>query len=103
MEDGDARVCSFCGNTEEQVRKLIAGPGVHMCDECIAFGTEFLAEASEERSSEQGEPAVCSFCGTATPAGATVASSDGVHICKQCVDLGQKAIDQAIAERPSGP
>lgn len=40
MEDADARVCSFCGKTQEQVRKLIAGPGVHMCDECIAFGTE---------------------------------------------------------------
>ena len=27
--------CSFCGKTQEQVRKLVAGPGVYICDECI--------------------------------------------------------------------
>ena len=27
--------CSFCGKTQDQVRKLVAGPGVYICDECI--------------------------------------------------------------------
>ena len=27
--------CSFCGKSQEQVRKLVAGPGVYICDECI--------------------------------------------------------------------
>ncbi|MEE4640087.1 MAG: ClpX C4-type zinc finger protein, partial [Wenzhouxiangella sp.] len=27
--------CSFCGKSQEQVRKLIAGPGVYICDECV--------------------------------------------------------------------
>lgn len=37
--------CSFCGKTEKQVHKLIAGPnGVYICDECIDLCDEILAE-----------------------------------------------------------
>lgn len=42
--------CSFCGKTQEQVRKLVAGPGVYICDECIELCTEIVEEelATEE-------------------------------------------------------
>jgi ATP-dependent Clp protease ATP-binding subunit ClpX len=36
--------CSFCGKTQEQVRKLVAGPGVYICDECIELCTEIVQE-----------------------------------------------------------
>lgn len=36
--------CSFCGKTQEQVRKLVAGPGVYICDECIELCTEIVEE-----------------------------------------------------------
>ncbi len=36
--------CSFCGKTQEQVRKLVAGPGVYICDECIALCNEIIEE-----------------------------------------------------------
>lgn len=36
--------CSFCGKTQEQVRKLVAGPGVYICDECIELCTEIIEE-----------------------------------------------------------
>ncbi len=36
--------CSFCGKSQEQVRKLIAGPGVYICDECVDLCTEILDE-----------------------------------------------------------
>ena len=36
--------CSFCGKSQEEVRKLIAGPDVYICDECIALCNEILAE-----------------------------------------------------------
>ncbi len=36
--------CSFCGKRRDQVRKLIAGPGVRICDECVALCVEILAE-----------------------------------------------------------
>jgi len=42
--------CSFCGKSQEQVRKLVAGPGVYICDECIELCTEIVEEelGSEE-------------------------------------------------------
>ncbi len=36
--------CSFCGKNQKQVKKLIAGPGVRICDECIDLCNEILAE-----------------------------------------------------------
>ena len=36
--------CSFCGKTQKQVRKLIAGPGVYICDDCISLCNEIIAE-----------------------------------------------------------
>lgn len=36
--------CSFCGKTQDQVRKIVAGPGVYICDECIELCTEIVEE-----------------------------------------------------------
>lgn len=40
--------CSFCGKNQEQVRKLIAGPGVYICDECIELCNEIIEEELNE-------------------------------------------------------
>ncbi|PKM83885.1 MAG: ATP-dependent Clp protease ATP-binding subunit ClpX [Firmicutes bacterium HGW-Firmicutes-13] len=40
--------CSFCGKTQEQVRKLVAGPGVYICDECIELCNEIIEEELNE-------------------------------------------------------
>jgi ATP-dependent Clp protease ATP-binding subunit ClpX len=40
--------CSFCGKSQDEVRKLIAGPTVYICDECIGLCNEIIAEESEE-------------------------------------------------------
>ena len=45
--------CSFCGKSQDQVRKLIAGPGVYICDECIDLCNEIL---DEELVDSQGGP-----------------------------------------------
>ncbi|RYG74842.1 ATP-dependent protease ATP-binding subunit ClpX [Lentibacillus lipolyticus] len=44
--------CSFCGKSQDQVRKLVAGPGVYICDECIELCTEIVEEelGTEEES-----------------------------------------------------
>ncbi len=39
--------CSFCGRTQDEVRKLIAGPGVYICDECVALCEDILSEDEE--------------------------------------------------------
>ncbi len=43
-EGGDLLKCSFCGKSQKQVRKLIAGPGVYICDECIDLCNEIIDE-----------------------------------------------------------
>ncbi|MGG7165509.1 ATP-dependent Clp protease ATP-binding subunit ClpX [Clostridium ihumii] len=40
--------CSFCGKNEEQVKRLIAGPGVYICDECIELCSEIIVDEREE-------------------------------------------------------
>lgn len=44
--------CSFCGKTQQEVRKLIAGPGVYICDECVELCNEILKEDSRKNRKE---------------------------------------------------
>ncbi|EXU69986.1 MULTISPECIES: ATP-dependent Clp protease ATP-binding subunit ClpX [Streptomyces] len=59
-DGGDLLKCSFCGKSQKQVKKLIAGPGVYICDECIDLCNEIieeeLAETSEVRWEELPKP-----------------------------------------------
>jgi len=59
-ESTDLLKCSFCGKSQKQVRKLIAGPGVYICDECIELCNEIieeeLAEVSDLGSFELPKP-----------------------------------------------
>ena len=48
--------CSFCGKSQEQVRKLIAGPGVYICDECVELCNEILDEELLDPNSPGGHP-----------------------------------------------
>jgi ATP-dependent protease Clp ATPase subunit len=71
--------CSFCGKSQNDVRKLIAGPKLHICNECIELCSDILSEEYEEewsRAADQSRPdersrstgvAVCRFCGLAAP------------------------------------
>lgn len=52
VDDRKQLRCSFCNKTQDQVRKLIAGPGVYICDECIEICSEIIEEEFD------GEPAV---------------------------------------------
>jgi len=47
-EGGELLKCSFCGKSQKQVRKLIAGPGVYICDECIDLCNEIIEEELHE-------------------------------------------------------
>jgi ATP-dependent Clp protease ATP-binding subunit ClpX len=44
--------CSFCGKTQEQVKRLVAGPGVYICDECIELCSEIIEEEFEEAKAD---------------------------------------------------
>ncbi|MEI8050386.1 MAG: ATP-dependent Clp protease ATP-binding subunit ClpX [Actinomycetes bacterium] len=49
-DGGDLVKCSFCAKTQKQVKKLIAGPGVYICDECIDLCNDIIAEELAETS-----------------------------------------------------
>lgn len=49
-DGGDLLKCSFCGKSQKQVKKLIAGPGVYICDECIDLCNEIIEEELSESS-----------------------------------------------------
>ena len=49
-DGGDLLKCSFCGKSQKQVKKLIAGPGVYICDECIDLCNEIIEEELNETS-----------------------------------------------------
>ncbi|NJL58450.1 MAG: Flp pilus assembly complex ATPase component TadA, partial [Desulfobacteraceae bacterium] len=54
-DDIDNLFCSFCGKNQNDVRKLIAGPAVYICDECIQLCGEIIAEENEkEKPQVQG-------------------------------------------------
>lgn len=58
MKFGEDKVqlkCSFCGKLQEQVKKLVAGPGVYICDECIELCNEIIEEELGEEISAGGK------------------------------------------------
>ncbi|MFI6272201.1 ATP-dependent Clp protease ATP-binding subunit ClpX [Micromonospora zamorensis] len=68
-DGGDLLKCSFCGKSQKQVKKLIAGPGVYICDECIDLCNEIieeeLAESGEVKWEELPKPMeICQFLDT---------------------------------------
>ena len=56
--DGDVLRCSFCGKSQHEVRKLIAGPTVYICNECVEVCLDIIAEdrVHEAKSRQQVLP-----------------------------------------------
>ncbi len=52
---GSDLLCSFCGKSQDEVKKLIAGPSVYICDECIGLCNEIIAEEYEKEEAQLGE------------------------------------------------
>ena len=97
--------CSFCGRSHPECEQLIAGPGVFICDRCVAQATRLSASAPGEgwaegplRLEEQGSEARCSFCGKDRRQGVLLVAGrgpeaagskfgKGARICDECLDL----------------
>ncbi|MCJ7558354.1 MAG: ATP-dependent Clp protease ATP-binding subunit ClpX [Gammaproteobacteria bacterium] len=54
-DDGKLLYCSFCGKSQHEVRKLIAGPSVFICDECVELCNDIIREELDERSESSGD------------------------------------------------
>ena len=94
--------CSFCGKSQDQVRKLIAGPGVYICDECIDLCNEILDEelvdshGNPRQSSEPTRKAAPASRKTAKPA-PTLASIPKPQEIKLFLD--QQVVGQEAAKK----
>lgn len=95
--------CSFCGKSQEQVRKLIAGPGVYICDECIDLCNEILEEELVEvpgggrPPAEAGRKVAPKKSGKAAP---TLATIPKPHQIKAFLDqqvVGQEEAKKVLA------
>ncbi len=54
-DDGKLLYCSFCGKSQHEVRKLIAGPSVFVCDECVELCNDIIREELDERAEHSGD------------------------------------------------
>ncbi len=121
-EAGGLHVCTFCGQPQNQVQKLIAGPGVFICDRCIALAHEAMANRESRRNewaelSENviDEKAKCDFCGQRTRKvdhmiiGLAFLSSTTkrrkfqrgpyARICNDCLDLCDRILAEPATQK----
>jgi ClpX C4-type zinc finger len=111
-------VCSFCGKSQSQVGKLIAGPGVYICDGCVGLA-EGVVGSGEARCTEYGpltavpeqaQRTLCSFCGKIRGQVAGMAlAPPGPHrktpaaICTECLALCDEIIAEELGEGSGEP
>jgi ATP-dependent protease Clp ATPase subunit len=99
---GDLLSCSFCGRTQKQVKKLIAGRGVYICDGCMRRAQAVIAEpgwtftaatATIEQVSAETRAERCGFCGKQRYQVAAMASAGDARICNECLELCDEIVN----------
>jgi hypothetical protein len=112
---GPAGPCSFCGRSREECAKLIAGPGLFICERCVAHASRLAAGVSVEDRAKaamlvepSGSQARCSFCGKqARQVRHLVASGlasapggkfdQGTRICGKCLVLCEEILAETVS------
>jgi len=107
-------VCSFCGKSQHEVAKLIAGPGVYICDGCVTLAEGVLTSGEAAGTeyglvttvSEQNPRMACSFCGKTRGQVPGLAIAPPVPhrqtpatICPECLALCDEIIAEELAAR----
>jgi hypothetical protein len=97
--------CSFCNKSQKEVRKLIAGPNVYICDECVDVCFRIVKPDADEQvasvpsSAGPDDAVICCICRLTTlPAAAVVVSGRGA-LCSACAT----AVVEAVAAVPQPP
>jgi ATP-dependent protease Clp ATPase subunit len=104
-DSGNLLSCSFCGKSQKQVIKLIAGPHAYICDGCVSRTHAVIAEpgrtactpiATIQRVSDEAGAEQCSFCGKRRHQVAAMASAGDRRICDECLEL----CDEILSDEP---
>jgi hypothetical protein len=108
-------LCTFCGQHQKQVKKLIAGPGVYICDGCtslakvvVSDGQPVTTAIAELTAGPEEEPRTqCSFCGKRRDQVASLVVSSvqterkaPAAICSECLDLCTEIITEELGDTP---
>ena len=96
--------CSFCNKSQRLVKRLIAGPNAHICDECVDICLDILQGAPEKASEPLvGTSHACSLCNI--PVAATESLSIGARglLCRGCVREIQISLADAGVPVPPRP
>jgi hypothetical protein len=105
--------CTFCGKQQNEVRKLIAGPGVYICDSCVAVAGDVVGSGQAARTGfgpmiivrEDQTRARCNFCGKDRGQAASMAimptvtverTSTSAAVCSECLDLCKEIITEEL-------
>jgi len=95
--------CSFCGKSQENVRKIVAAKNASICDECVDICQDTIAQglelesgsrASEDQSHSTGPTIAfaCALCGLQVPAEDSLLVPDRGALCAGCVEAVQEAL-----------
>jgi hypothetical protein len=99
--------CSFCNKHQDDVKKLIAGPMVFICNECVAVCNEILgndafedeaAEAAAANAENPGLTIACSLCSCHISWAQTLPVTDRGVLCPECVAEVVAAIERIDAD-----
>jgi hypothetical protein len=114
----DLLACTFCGKNQNQVRKLIAGPYVYICDGCTGLARNAIARGQKGQAVRtalgpisavpEDEPRLqCSFCGknreqapglAVAPMVTTGKGNAAAAICSECLDLCDEIVAEDLSE-----
>jgi ClpX C4-type zinc finger len=102
---GELLLCSFCGKHQKQVKKLIAGPGVFICDGCVDRAHTVLVAndktastpiATIQQVSDENREERCSFCGKRRHRVEAMAAASEARICNECLDLCDEIVSEDL-------
>jgi hypothetical protein len=100
-DDAKHAACSFCGKSQNEVRKLVAGPAVHICDECINLCKSILVEDldSGERSAVKSaattrEHRLCGICMEERESDELIFLPHAAYMCAGCLEDIQSVRDK---------
>jgi hypothetical protein len=105
--------CSFCNKSQDDVRKLIAGPAVYICDECVEVCNNIIVDADQGRHTGLPDSTLkavsapdgrapsyavpCSLCALPVPLDEALAIPERGFLCEGCTS----AVQMAVAQRES--
>ena len=102
--DDNVMRCSFCNKTQFELRKLVSGPGVAICDECISICVDITSDdrTAQAPPSEHAKPigwpstVYCSLCRMPVTREDTLPVEDRGLVCRPCVVSVQSAASRRV-------